>query len=179
MKEMGMKMMKSVVLLAVVQGLWMSQPVMADTQLNIQGTIKASPCTVDGDVAGSGINVSLGDSLQASTFANANSHSDWSTFTLKLKDCPATTTSATAKFSGTQATEAVTLYKNTGDASNVQIELQAQDGTNLGNNQTLTQSVNHTDNTVLFPLQARAYSYAGGATAGRIIGTVLVAFTYQ
>lgn len=151
---------------------------LADTQLNIKGMIKASPCVVD-NAGGDGITVPLGDKIEAYKLANASSSSDWVEFTIDLKDCPITASSAIATFSGTEAMESVTLYKNLGEATNVQIELQSQAGANLGNGKTMTQPVNHDNNSVTFPLQARVYSFAGGATPGSIIGTVLVNLTYE
>lgn len=178
MKDNKVKMMRKVLVLAVAAGLSFSQSALADTQLNITGTIKASPCTVDGD-GGSGINVNLGDNIQAATLATSASGSDWVPFTLKLKDCPATTQSVVASFSGLVADESATLYKNNGDATRVQIELQDADGNNRGSGTSMTQTVNGTSHEALFPLQARAYSSAGGATPGTILGTVMVAFTWQ
>jgi minor fimbrial subunit len=170
--------MKNILMLAMAASIILSSGVIADTQLNITGMIKGSPCVVD-DNGGKGINVSLGDNIKANTLADASSSSGWVEFAIGLKDCPAAVSKAIATFSGSEAQESSSLYENLGDATHVQIELQSQTGANLGNGKTMTQSVNHSDNTVTFPLQARVYSFAGGATPGNIIGTVLVSLTYE
>lgn len=172
------KIMKNLLMVVIAASISLSPVAIADTQLNIKGMIKASPCVVD-NAGGNGISVSLGDKIKAYKLAEASSSSDWVEFTIDLKDCPITASSAIATFSGSEATESATLYENLGEATNVQIELQSQAGANLGNGQTMTQPVNHDNNSVTFPLQARVYSFAGGATPGSIIGTVLVALTYE
>jgi minor fimbrial subunit len=168
---------KNAVALALLAGMGFSQQTLADTQLNITGTIKASPCVVNGDSGGS-IDVDLGTHIQASTLAAASSASDWKAFNLTLSNCPLTTNNVTATFSGLPATESATLYKNTGNATKVQVELQDAANNNLGNGKTMTQPVSHTTNTAVFGLKARVYSRQGGATPGSIVGTVQVAFIY-
>lgn len=172
------KIMKNILMLVTAASISLSAGVLADTQLNIKGMIKASPCVVD-SAGGNDISVPLGDNIKAYNLSDASSSSDWVEFTIDLKDCPITASSAIATFSGTEATESATLYENLGDATNVQIELQSQAGTNLGNGQSMTQPVDSDNHTVTFPLQARVYSFAGGATPGSIIGTVLVNLTYE
>lgn len=153
----------------------------ADATLNITGTIKASPCTVVADDASGNINVNLGTDIQAASLT-AGVGSAWKPFDLRLNDCPATTTTVVAAFTGTPATETggTDLYKNTGDATKVQIELQNRtDSARLGNGSTMQVDVVGATNDVTFPLQARAYSIEGGVTPGTVVGTVQVAFTYQ
>lgn len=173
------KMMKNILMLVMAANIILSPAVTADTQLNIKGMIKASPCVVVDNTGGSGISVSLGDKIKASKLAEASSSSGWVEFSIDLKDCPTTESVAIATFNGTEATESATLYENLGEATNVQIELQSQAGANLGNGKTMTQPINHDNNTATFPLQARVYSFAGGATPGSISGTVLVGLTYE
>lgn len=145
--------------------------------LKITGTIKASPCTVD--AAGGNINVNLGDNIQA-TSLTAKTGSTWVPVTISLKDCPTSTTQITAAFSGTQAAEETGLYKNTGDATNVQIELQnVATGVRQGNGSTLITPVVLATNQATYNLQARAYSFQGDVAPGSVVGTVQVAFTYQ
>lgn len=177
MQKSKIMLIKHAVILALLAGMGLAQQAQADTQLNITGTIKASPCVVSGDTGG-GIDVNLGDNIQASTLAAASSYSDWQLFNLTLSNCPLTTNRVTATFSGLPATESTTLYKNTGDATQVQIELQDTANNNLGNGNTMTETVNHTTNNAVFGLKARAYSANGGATPGSIVGTVQVAFIY-
>lgn len=153
----------------------------ADATLNITGVVKASPCTVEADDTSGNINVDLGTSIQAASLT-AGTGSDWKQFDLKLKDCPPTTTSVTAAFTGTPATEggAGDMYRNTGDASKVQIELQDRTTSiRKGNASTMTAMVSTASYDATFPLQARAYSVEGGVTPGSIVGTVQVTFTYE
>ncbi|MFC0226272.1 fimbrial protein [Serratia aquatilis] len=155
----------------------------AGATLTIKGTIKASPCVVDADDAAGNVSVNLGDSIEANTLAAPNRFSDWKDFTLHLKDCPDATTQAVATFSGTQATEtgAANMYKNTGTAGKVQIELQDSrgGGTRQGNSSTMMVPVTLATHDATFPMRARAYTVEGGVTPGTILGVVQVAFTYQ
>ncbi|OMQ20392.1 fimbrial protein [Serratia oryzae] len=174
------QVLKSTVLCMAVVSTGMSYSALAadNTTINITGTIKASPCTVDAS-AGNVVNVDLGTNIQAASLT-AGKGSDWVPFALHLKDCPTSTTSVTAAFSGTQAAEEAGLYQNTGDADKVQIELQnVATSTRLGNNSTLVAPVLSTTKDATFSLRARAYSANGGVTPGSIVGTVQVAFTYQ
>lgn len=178
------KVLKTSVLCAALAAAGFSTSALAaDATLNITGTVKASPCTVEADDASGNYNVKLGDNIQAASLT-AGVGSEWKEVNLKLKDCPSSTTSVVAQFTGTPATEAggTDLYKNTGDAGKVQIELQNKtDNSRLGNTSTMTVPVvaAGANNEAIFPLQARAFSVEGGATPGTIVGTVQVAFTYQ
>lgn len=146
-------------------------------KLQITGNIKAAPCIVDG--ANSNIQVNLGDTISAATLAGSGSASEWIEFPITLKNCPATTTSATATFTGSVAEESGALYKNNGTSSRVQIELQNQRGVNLGNNKSMVQLVNQFTHEAKFDLRARAYSTYGGATPGSIDGVLQISFIYE
>ncbi|WBF46381.1 fimbrial protein [Serratia rubidaea] len=179
MKELKLNVIKGSIAALLAATLGMSHGALANTQLNITGTIKASPCIVADD-NGSGITVDLGNgsAIQAATLAGQGDKTEWVPFKLTLKDCPTTTTSATATFSGTPADESADLYKNTGDAKSVQIELaDVAETTKLGNGKSLKQTI--ANNTTTYDLKARAYTTEGGATPGSIVGTVMVAFTYE
>lgn len=157
-----------------------SSALAADAILNITGTIKASPCTVNTDDASGNIGVDLGTDIQANSLAEAGSASEWKAFDLKLTNCPATTTTVVAEFTGTAAEETgvTDMYKNTGDASKVQIELQdSATSTRKGNGSTMQAAVSA--NAATFPLKARAYTVEGSATPGSVVGTVQIGFTYQ
>ena len=67
----------------------------ADSTINITGTVVASPCTIEAVK-----NVDLGD-IDATKLAATGTSSDYVSFSVNLTNCPATTTSATATFSGT------------------------------------------------------------------------------
>lgn len=146
-------------------------------QLNITGTVKASPCEVESPNNGKIIEVPLGD-IEAASMVPANSSSGFVPFDMRLKNCPVSTTKVTATFSGTPSDENVDMYKNTGDAGSIQIELVDQDETlKLGNGMTMDAPVNATE--AVFKLKARAYSLAGVVKPGSISGAVQVAFVYQ
>ncbi|AHG19271.2 hypothetical protein Z042_06300 [Chania multitudinisentens RB-25] len=163
-----------------VASMGISYSVLADAQLKISGTVKASPCNVD--AVGGEVNVNLGNDIQAASLTAGNG-SPWKQFTLHLVDCPTSTTSVTATFSGTPEPGSPTLYKNTGDATGVQIELQSTDtatpGKNLGNGQDAVAQVVTATRDATFPLQARAYSTNSNAAPGSIVGTIQVAFEYH
>lgn len=153
------------------------QTASADTQLNITGTIKASPCNVNVPVGG--VNVDLGQNIMAATLAEAESATDWKPISIEINNCPAATTSATMTLNGTVDTIKPEMYKNTGTASNVQIELQSTTGDALGNASTMIQTINTATRGAIFSMQARAYSSTGNATPGTIAGVVQLTFTYQ
>ena len=79
----------------------------------------------------------------------------------------------------TAAEESTRLYKSTGGSRRVQIELQNNQGANLGNGKSMTQSVNQATHEAKFNLRARAYSTNGGSTPGSIEGVLQVTFVYQ
>lgn len=170
--------LKKTLLCLVVAGMSYSVLAADTVNLKITGTIKASPCTVVAD-SGGNINVPLGENIQA-TSLTASRGSEWQPVTMHLTDCPTSTTSVTAAFSGTPADEETGLYKNTGDAGNVQIELQnAVLNQRVGDGDTMIAPVVSATSDATFNLRARAYSSIGNVTPGSVIGTVQVAFTYQ
>lgn len=149
----------------------------AVSKIVISGNIKAAPCEIDS--ANASVSVNLGDDISAATLATSGAFSPWVEFPLTLKNCPSTTTSAVATFSGTVADESATLYKSSGSSRRVQIELQSSQGANLGNGKSMTQLVNRATNEAKFNLRARAYSTNGGSTPGSIEGVLQVTFVYQ
>ncbi|KAB8308842.1 type 1 fimbrial protein [Rouxiella chamberiensis] len=163
--------------LALIIFAGLSQSSFADpTQININGTVVASACTVDN--AGAPVQVTL-DTLEATALATAGESGGWKTFDLKLINCPATTTVSTATFAGTPATANANLYTNTGTATNVEVELQNTAGKQLGNGATYAVDVDASTHEVVYPLQARAFTTAGSVMPGTIIGSVQATFTYQ
>ncbi|MGA9618554.1 MAG: fimbrial protein [Serratia proteamaculans] len=146
-------------------------------KLQISGNIKAGACEVD--AANSNIQVNLGDNISAATLATSGSASGWIEFPVTLKNCPATTTSAKATFSGTGADENAGLYKSVGTSVRVQIELQNKNGDNLGNSKSMVQFVDRQSHEAKFNLRARAYSTHGGATPGTIEGAMQITFVYE
>ncbi|MGO4744698.1 fimbrial protein [Serratia quinivorans] len=147
----------------------------APTSIAINGLVVASPCTVD--TTNSNLTVDLG-TIQAADLAAVGNTSTAVPFQLKLKDCPAATTSAVVTFGGTADPVATTRYISTGTASNVAVEvLQASTGNLKGPTTNITQSV-QADRTVTYALQSRAYA-KGAATPGTIVATVQATFSYN
>ncbi len=149
----------------------------ADTSnINITGNIVASPCVIDAD--NSVISVDLKD-IQAASLATAGSASEWKNFDIAVKNCPASTTMITIKFTGTPDSTDATRYKNTGTANNIAVEVAGLGGMNMGNNVVTSLSVNKTTNSGTFTLRARAYSANGGVMPGSINAAIVVTFTYK
>ncbi|HGM5490687.1 TPA: fimbrial protein [Serratia fonticola] len=148
-----------------------------DVTININGRVIASPCTVDGAQS---VNVDLGQNIEAASLSTAGSSSEWSSFNLNLKNCPASTSNVTATFSGTADSTSPNYYRNTGTATGVAVQLfKANSSTSLGNGSTFVSAVNATAHTATFPLAARAYTATGNVMPGTIASVVQVTFTYQ
>ena len=144
-------------------------------KINITGNVIASPCVVNNSV--SDLNVDLGKTIQSSTLAVAGSGTTPVPFNLALTACPAGTANVKVTFTGTADTTQTTMYKNTGTATPLAVEL-SSGSTILGNNGTLTQTVK-TDKTVTYALSARAVTAAGSVTPGSINAVVQANFTYN
>lgn len=155
----------------------LSSPASADTQLNITGNIKASPCSID--LPSGGLNVDLGQKIQASSLAEPGSSTDWKPFSIVLSECPVSTTVATMTLNGTADDVESSMYANTGTASKVQIEVQNSAGTPLGNAAQMQQNIDSASRSTTFNMLARVYTAQGNATPGTIVGTMQVTFTYQ
>ncbi|MEH0888286.1 fimbrial protein [Enterobacter sp. UNJFSC 003] len=168
------KMPALMLLLAAVV---LSSPASADTQLNITGNIKASPCSLD--LPAGGLNVDLGQNILASSLAEAGSSAAWSPFSIVLSECPVSTTVATLTLNGTPDEVETSMYANTGTASQVQIEVQDTEGTTLGNAAQLQKNIDSASRGTTFDMRARVHSAQGNATAGTVVGTMQVTFTYQ
>ncbi|WP_051880491.1 fimbrial protein [Buttiauxella noackiae] len=147
--------------------------------INITGKIIASACTID--AANSNLNVDLG-SIPISTMNQAGNTSPYKIFDLILKDCPLSTTSVTAAFSGELAPGGSTDYNNTGTAQNINVQLkESQSGGNgrfLGPGTTLTKSV-AVDHTATFHMGARAIASSSDVMPGTVVSLSQVTFTYQ
>uniref|UniRef100_S0DGJ7 Putative fimbrial protein n=1 Tax=termite gut metagenome TaxID=433724 RepID=S0DGJ7_9ZZZZ len=144
--------------------------------LNITGNVVASPCQIASDSVTKSVN--LGTAIQASNLQTAASSSDWVNFTIDLVSCPAGTTSATMTMHGTADTNSTgDLYKNTGTATNVAVQVQTQAGGQMGDGKTLTGTI--ANNAYSYTMRARAYSAKGGVMPGSISAVVTATFVYQ
>lgn len=163
---------------AIVMGMVLSSAVVkADpVTLNITGNVVASPCQIASDSVTK--NIDLGQNIQASTLQSAASSSDWVNFTIDLTSCPAGTTKATMTMHGTADADSTgDLYKSTGTATKVAVQLQTQAGDQMGDGKTLTGTI--ANNTYSYTMRARAYSKNGGVTPGTISSVVTATFVYQ
>ncbi|EHG7612319.1 type 1 fimbrial protein [Citrobacter sedlakii] len=150
-------------------------------EIEITGTIVASPCEVSTDSKEMTIDLGNGVDLQTSTLNAAGSGSPWVNFNVSVENCPPGTSSVTATFHGTaDSADPDSLYTSTGDATNVAVQLQGVDGSPYGNGKTSTLDIaSATEGKPTWALQARAYSKNGGATPGSIAAHVTMTFTYQ
>ncbi len=107
-----------------------------DGTVVFNGEILDAACTVD---IGSNntLMVDLGR-VSKTAFVSAGDEASTTKFTLKLKDCPASVTSAKVKFDGTHDSNDSSLLavtSGTGSASGVAISLKTADSMSLGLNQ--------------------------------------------
>lgn len=154
-----------------------SQAAKADTIMNITGNIKASPCTVN--VPAGGLNVDLGQNIQAAGLADPGAASDWKAFSIALTACPTSTATVILTMNGTPDKDDSTMYANTGTAGNAQIEVQNSDGTRLGNASQYSKEIDAASRGTEFDMLARAYTVNGNVTPGTINGVLLATFTYN
>lgn len=145
------------------------------TAVNISANIVASPCIPSEDTVQG--NVSLG-SFYTYHLSNSGDATDWVPFTLKLTDCPATTTAVTVSFSGESDGSNPDYFKNMGTSSNVAIEIQDTKAGRVRNGATRLITVNPS-HTASLDLQSRMMTPQGNATAGSVTGLVELSFSYQ
>ncbi|CCG86518.1 fimbrial protein [Erwinia piriflorinigrans] len=143
----------------------------ADVTITVNGRVVAKPCTVSTPSA----TVNLGD-LFAFNFVQAGSGSAWYPVTLNLTDCPIGTSRVTATYTG--ITDSTGYYKNQGDATHLQLELQDTSGNNLNNGKTQTVQVDDSAQSASMPLRVRALSVNGNAEQGSIRAVINVTYTY-
>lgn len=158
------------------QGAYAEDPAGDPVSITVTGNIVASPCKIDPDSVSK--EVKLGD-IQAADMADAGSGSDWVDFTIKVTDCPAGTSSVTATFKGTADTDSPdSAYHNTGDATNVAVQLQGVGGEPFGNGKTFQLPVSASKDAT-WNLQTRAYTAKGGVAPGSISSVITMSFTYN
>ncbi|MBS0925976.1 type 1 fimbrial protein [Providencia sp. JGM181] len=156
-----------------------SQPLLvnaADTvTVNFKGNIKAATCNLS---AGNNIDVDL-TNIGLDSFISAQGASPWKTFNIELKDCSAYINNVKLTFTGTGDNADInSLYKNSGTAANIAIQLQSGDGaTPLGNTKVLTVPTNG-QSLVSVPLRTRAFSSLGNGTAGTLSANITATITY-
>lgn len=144
----------------------------ADVTITVNGRVMAKPCTVSTPSE----TVNLGD-LFSFDFSQPGSASVWHPVTLKLTNCPIGTSRVTAKFTGT--TDSTGYYKNQGEATNLQLELQDTSGNNLNSGKTKAVQVDDSTLSASLPLQVRALSVNGNPKQGTIQAVINVTYTYS
>ncbi|WP_411750947.1 fimbrial protein [Serratia sp. (in: enterobacteria)] len=173
MENMYKKSAMALLVMAMGYGSAQADPV----NINITGNVVSSPCTVNNN--NSNLNVDLGQNIQAGDLATPGAGSTLVPFNLVLSACPTGTSNVKVTFTGTADTTSTTMYKNTGSATNLAVELSQQStGTILGNNSFLYQPV-LADKTVTYALNARAVSATGDVMPGNISSVVQANFTYN
>lgn len=145
----------------------------ADVVITINGKVLATPCTVSTPTA----EIDLG-TLYSADFVTAGSASAWQTFTLNLTNCPVGTSKVTATFSGS-SDSSNSYYANTGNATNMAIQLADSDGNNLKNGSSKTVAVSDSTKAAALNLEVRAITTQGKATQGSIQSVINVIYTYS
>lgn len=165
-------------LMAITAAISFSSMAVDTANINVTGTIVASPCVINGGSAN--LNVDLGSTIQASALASAGSTSSPVAFTLPITACPVGTSTVQVTFSGTPDPVAgASYYKSTGTATNVAVGLyQASNGNLLGNGTSVTQTVQG-DRTASLAMQAKAYSSAGSVMPGTINSVIVATMQYN
>ena len=144
--------------------------------LNITGNVIASPCQVSSDSITK--SVDLGQNIQASSLQTAGAATDWVNFDINLNSCPAGTTKAIMTMHGTaDLANPGDMYRNTGTATNLAVQVQSQAGEQLGNTKTISGTI--ASNAYTYKLRARAYTQNGGVMPGSISSVVTATFEYQ
>ncbi|HHZ8844254.1 fimbrial protein [Enterobacter mori] len=144
--------------------------------LNITGNVIASPCQVSSDSITK--SVDLGQNIQAASLQSAGSATSWVNFDINLSSCPAGTTVAIMTMHGTaDLANPGDMYRNTGTATNLAVQLQSQAGDQLGNTKTISGTI--ASNAYTYKLRARAYTQNGGVMPGSITSVVTATFEYQ
>lgn len=160
--------------------LWLSVAASAtaadNTIISIKATIVASPCTVSTQT----MSIDLGD-IQASTLDAAGKTSPWSPVQfIQLTNCPASTSSVQATFSGSPATNGDTNgYINTAGNTNISIQLADDSETiNYLSNGKITADLPVSAGTVNVPVRARLYT-STATQPGNVYTSINVTFTYK
>jgi len=144
--------------------------------INISGTVVATPCVVD--LTSVNQTIDFGQ-LRATDFQNVQSAGEWRPFSLLLTNCPASTTQVTTTFTGNADSVDATRFSNSGTAKNAALQVTGSDhGQTYTNNSTMVVAVDAQRNAT-FPLSARVVSPAGGMTSGSFRSQLQITFSYQ
>lgn len=150
----------------------------SSSDVTITGTVIAFPCEVDPGSLSQTIDMGR---VSTSGLASPRSGHTWKPFDIKVINCPKMPGGKLmAKFQGTPAGEANTLFANTGSAKNVAVQMARRSDPDAiqGDGSAMTVDVSE-DGSATFAMLARLYSEKGGATQGSIESQVQFNFTYQ
>lgn len=145
--------------------------------LDISGNVIAFPCEVDVDSVNK--TVDLGTASVSGLTEPGSGHT-WKSFDIKVVNCPESVNAITATFSGVPSGVAGDLYANTGDATNVAVQVAQRNNTALiqGNGSTMKVNVDSATHEALFPLVARMYSEQGNVQSGTLASVMELNFSY-
>ncbi|EJI9075403.1 type 1 fimbrial protein [Salmonella enterica] len=156
---------------------WLFSSSSQAVNIDISGTVIASPCVVNGGDESLAIN--LGTGIQANTLETSGSTTPWVEKTLTLTDCPASTTSFSVAFAGTADTD-TDFYKNTGTATNLKLELTDDKSEHAYKNGAALKDIAIPSDTHAYDLKLRSRAVATGLVMPSTIeGQVQATFTYQ
>lgn len=143
-----------------------------DTTITVTGTVEQKTCTTPTNVA-----VPLG-TLYTNDFSASGTASSWQNFNLELTGCQGVT-SVEATFHGTPDDSDPKLYKNSGDASNIAVDIQDKNAADIqfSDNTIKTVRADSSGNATL-SLRARAVSTADTITPGSIESIITVTYRY-
>lgn len=146
--------------------------------IDITGTVVASPCTVNG--GDESLDVNLGNNIEADEMSSPGNATNWKNFSLKLTNCPPSTTSFSVAFAGTADSDDASFYANTGTATNLKLALTSQDGSTVFNNGSSLENVLIDTSTNAYSLDLRTRAESKGLVMpGTIKGQIQATFTYQ
>ena len=146
----------------------------ADSTINITANVVASPCTIEAVK-----NIDLGD-IDASKLATTGTASSYVTFSVTVSECPATTTSALATFSGTASN--TDYYANSGTAKNVEVELvTSYSSANMGNGKSMNVGIDSATHASSFNLKTHVKNDGKGSavTPGSVSTAIQMAVAYK
>lgn len=142
--------------------------------IELRGKVVASPCQVEEATK----NIALGNDIKMNALAQAGSATSWVPFNIHLVNCPKQDSWASITFSGeSDAVNPTSMYRNTGTATNLAVEMQFADGSPAGNGQSNMQAISQQE--VTWNLQTRAYTQQGQVKAGTITSVIVATLTYQ
>ncbi|WP_052284943.1 fimbrial protein [Kluyvera genomosp. 1] len=168
--------MKTSCILSVL--LLAATPALADdpVPVNVYGNVIASACNISDESVYQQVN--LGDEISNLKLKTAGTATDWVDFHIKLVDCPSATTKAVMTFHGDEdESNPDDMYRNSGSAKNVAVQVQSLEGDKLGDGKSITGNI--VNNAYTYNLHARVYTPQGNASSGTIEAVVTATFVYQ